>query len=348
MQWLQKQKFKKQKTFNNNKLTLLEVEQKAIFSLKFTKHFKSMLAKIAYFLFVIPLSYLPLRVLYLFTDLFYLLIVTAVPYRRKVVRENLQKSFPKKSLNEIKKIERKFYRHITDLLAEGIKNLTISKKELAKRLVVENTDLMNELYSKNKSILLVSGHYNNWEWLITSQNSLFKHQALGIGMPLSSKFWDKKINERRSRFGMKVVNAKNLKESITKETDKPIAILILSDQSPGDSRKSYWMNFLNQQTAVLFGTEQMANEYDFAVVFFKMEKVKRGYYKMTLNLITEEPKTLKWGEITEAHTHLLEEEIVKNPEFWIWSHKRWKRDVPEDLDGLRKEQLAKFVGKYRG
>ena len=307
-----------------------------------------MLAKITYYIFVIPLSYLPLCVLYIFTDFLYFTLLYFIPYRRKVVRKNLTNSFPEKSLKEIKEIERKFYKHFTDLLAEGIKNLTISQKELSKRIKVENSQLMHKLYSQNKSVLLVSGHYNNWEWLITSQNNLFQHQAMGIGMPLTSKFWDKKINERRSRFGMRVVNAKNLKESITSELEiKQIAILILSDQSPSDSRKSYWMNFLNQQSAVIFGTEQMANEYDFDVVFFKMIKVKRGYYKMVLELITDKPKELTWGQITEKHTHLLEDEIVKNPQFWIWSHKRWKRDIPKDLEALKVEQKAKFESRYR-
>jgi len=306
-----------------------------------------MLAKITYYIFIIPLSYLPLWILYLLTDFLYIVLLLVIPYRRKVVRKNLINSFPEKPIDEIKKIEKQFYKHFTDLLAEGIKNLTISQKELSRRLVVDNQELMDSLYSQNKSVLLVSGHYNNWEWLITTQNTLFKHQAMGIGMPLSSKFWDKKINECRSRYGMKVVNAKNLKESIKNEVEKPLAILILSDQSPADSRKSYWMNFLNQQSAVIFGTEQMANEYDFSVVFFKMVKVKRGYYKMVLELITSTPKSIEWGKITEAHTHLLEKEIIENPQFWIWSHKRWKREIPTDLEELKIEQRAKFNQKYR-
>ena len=197
-----------------------------------------MLAKIAYYIFVIPLSYLPLRILYLITDFLFLVLIFVVPYRRKVVRKNLTNSFPDKTENEILKIERQFYHHFTDILAEGIKNLSISKRELYKRLIVENGELMNDLYAKNKSVILVSGHFNNWEWLITAQNNLFQHQAIGIGMPLTSKFWDKKINDRRSRFGMKVTTAHNLNETITKETQEPIAILILGDQSPYDSKKS--------------------------------------------------------------------------------------------------------------
>lgn len=306
-----------------------------------------MLSKILYYFIILPLSYLPLRILYLISDFFYVLLILFIPYRKKVVRKNLINSFPDKNIKEIKKIERKFYRHFTDILIEGVKNLTISKKELSKRLIVENPELMNQLYEKGKSVLLVSGHYNNWEWIITSQNNLFKHQALGIGMPLTSQFWDKKINERRARNGMKIVHAKNLKENIALEKKQPIAILILGDQSPGDSMKSYWMNFLHQDTAVLFGTEQLANEYDFSVVYFTMKKIKRGYYKMELQLVTEEPKTLEWGEITITHTHLLEKEIVNKPENWIWTHKRWKRDIPSNLEGLKIIQKEKFTQKYR-
>ena len=306
-----------------------------------------MLAKLLYYLIIIPASYLPLRVIYFFTDFFYLLLILFIPYRKKVVRTNLIKSFPEKSLKEIKKIERKFYRHFTDLLAEGVKNFTISKNELSKRMIVDNPEILDDLYAKNKSVILVSGHYNNWEWLVTSQNYLFEHQALGIGMPLSNKFWDEKINKHRSRFGMKVVHAKNFKEVISKEVISPIAILVLGDQSPPDSNKSYWMNFLHQQTAVLFGTEQMSNEYEFSVVFFAMEKVKRGFYKMRLELITEDPKSMNWGEITESHTKLLEKEINLKPQFWIWSHKRWKRAIPENLEQLKKDQLDKFNSKYR-
>jgi len=306
-----------------------------------------MFSKILYYLIVLPISYLPLKVLYLISDFLSFVLIYGIPYRKKVIRKNLLNSFPEKTLDEIKTLEQKFYRHFTDLLVEGVKNLTISTKQLSKRLIVENSEIMDQLYAQNKSVLLVSGHYNNWEWIITSQSRLFKHKALGIGMPLTSKFWDKKVNDKRSRNGMTVVHAKNLKNSLQNLKDTPTAILILGDQSPGDSLKSYWMQFLHQETAVLFGTEQLANEYDYAVVYFTIKKIKRGYYKMALELITNKPKELEWGEITEKHTHLLEKEIVGNPENWLWTHKRWKRNIPENLAALKLEQQGKFNSKYR-
>ncbi len=305
-----------------------------------------MMAKFAYYCLVIPISYLPLRILYLFTDFFYLLLITIIPYRKKVIEENIERSFPNVSKNERAKIKRQFYRHFCDLLAEGIKNLTISKGSLSKRFLVKNPEVMYQLYNQKKSVVLVSGHYNNWEWLITAQNFLFPHKAMGIGMPMTSKFWDKKINERRMRFGMNVIHSKNFKEEIEKNLHHPIAVLTLGDQSPGDSSKSYWMDFLHQKTAIAFGTELMAHQFDFAVVYFATRKIKRGYYEMELFLITENASSTEWGEITEAHTHLLEKEIIKNPAYWIWSHKRWKRELPSDIEKLRNEQKSKFEQRF--
>lgn len=304
------------------------------------------MAKIAYYIFVIPLSYLPLGFLYLLTDFFYLLLITIVPYRKKVIEQNIERSFPNKTNAEKTKIKRQFYRHLTQLLAESVKGLSISEKELKQRITVKNSAIMDDLYAKGKNVLLVSGHYNNWEWVILAQGLLFKHDALGIGMPMTSKFWDKKVNQRRSRFGMKVVHAKNYKEALNSDAARLKSVLVLADQSPADALKSYWMPFLNQNTAVLFGAELMAHQLDYAVVFYTLRKVKRGQYEMELFLITEQPKEKSWGEITEAHTHLLEQEIKREPAFWLWSHKRWKREIPNDLETLKEKQRTAFNEKF--
>ncbi|MBI2258775.1 MAG: lysophospholipid acyltransferase family protein [Flavobacteriia bacterium] len=305
-----------------------------------------MSGKLIYYLFVLPLSKLPLGVLYLFSDLLSFIFIHIYSYRGKVVDFNLKRSFPDKSTEEIRTIKKRFYRHFCDILIEGIKNISISEKELRKRILVNNKEIIDVLYQKNKSVLLVSGHYNNWEWLVCAQNFLFPHQAVGIGMPLSNAFWDKKLNERRARFGMRIIHAKLVKDFYKQKFEKPIATLILSDQSPPDSNKSYWMNFLNQQTAVLFGCELLAHQHNFAVVYFTMYKVKRGYYEMKFQLITEKPQLCKWGEITEKHTKLLEEAILSKPEYWMWSHKRWKREVPNDLIHLKEKQEKEFYSKF--
>ena len=305
------------------------------------------MAFVLYYIVVFPLSLLPLRIIYLVSDCFYLLLITVIPYRKKVIIGNLKRSFPSKNDQEIKRLSKKFYRHFCDILAEGIKNLSISEAELRKRIQLVNPEVLEEMYKKNKSILLVSGHFNNWEWLISAQNFLFSHQAVGIGMPLSNKFWDEKINQRRARFGMKIIHSKLVKSFYKKTFETPIATLILSDQSPGDSHKAYWTDFLNQETAVLFGCEQLAHTYDHAVVFFVMNKIKRGHYALEFKTITENPKNNEWGEITKQHTNLLESQIQKNPAYWIWSHKRWKRQVPTDLEDLKKTQKLNFNERFK-
>lgn len=304
---------------------------------------------ILYHIVVKPLSFLPLWISYRFADFFYLLLITILPYRKKVISQNLERSFPEKSKQELVKIRRAFYRQFSDMLIEGIKNFTISDKELVNRYKINNPALMQELYEEGRSVLLVSAHYMNWEWMITGQALFFSHQAVGIGMPLSSGFWDKKINNLRSRFGMHVIHSKIVKETFDnyQKHEIPTATLTLSDQSPGDSRKSYWMNFLHQPTAVLFGAEQLANTYNQAVVFYLPQKVKRGYYEIQLELITKEPRTLAWGELTEKHTKLLEKRILEEPGPWLWSHKRWKRAIPIDLDQLKQEQREKFNRQFR-
>lgn len=299
---------------------------------------------VLYYLVVYPLSKLPLWITYRVSDFFYLLLITVLPYRKKVIEGNLTRSFPEKSPKEIRRLRNQFYRHFADLLVEGIKNLGISEKELRRRFVIRNPELMQELYDRGKSVLLVSAHYMNWEWMITGQSLFFPHEAVGIGMPLSSGFWDSKINALRSRFGMHVIHSKIVKPTFEAYAAKgiPTATLVLADQSPGDSLKSYWTHFLHQDTAVLFGAEQLAHTYDQAVVFYLPKRIRRGYYETELMLITDEPKALEWGVITERHVRLLERRIVEEPAYWLWSHKRWKRTVPEDLDSLKATQREKF------
>ena len=304
-----------------------------------------MIERLAFYLIVYPMSFLPLWVLYRVSDLFYLLLVTIVPYRKEVISANLKRSFPKYTEHEIRRLRRRFYRHFSDLVIEGVKNLSITEAQLKRRVTVKNPELMDSLFEANKSVLLISGHYGNWEWLIKIQDLLFRHQAYGIGMPMTSKFWDRKVNEKRQSYGMKVIHAKNYKEILAKDNSCK-AILLLSDQSPGDSKKSYWTNFLNQTTAVLFGAEMMTYELNFTPVFFKMRKLKRGYYEMELvscPIALEEPQ---FGKLTEWHVNQLEELIIERPEFWLWSHKRWKREVPEDLEILKKQQHEKFTHRF--
>ena len=292
------------------------------------------------------MSYLPFGVIYGISHFFYLVIYYLIPYRRKVVSKNITRSFPQMSKKDRVKTVKEFYRYLTWLLAEAIKNLTISEERLEKRMVVRNPELMEDLYMQGKHVLLLSSHFHNWEMLITAQNLLFKHQAIGIGMPLTNKFWDKKINERRERFGMKVVNAHNYKEVLASYSDVPTATLILGDQSPGKDENCYWLDFLNQKTAFYFGAEILANQMDAAVVYGVIHRTKKGFYEIELRLITTEPKQEAYGKITEDYIRHLEHDIKETPYAWLWSHKRWKKSIPANLDEIQRNHQKRFEDKF--
>ena len=303
------------------------------------------MSALLYYCIVYPLSLLPLWILYRISDVLFMLFMSILPYRKKVVVANIQRSFPELSARDHSVLVRGFYRHFSDLLIESIKNLSISKEELLHRMKVVNPEILQELQKNGKSTLFVSGHFNNWEWFITAQALLVTNDSYGIGMPLSNEFWDKKLTERRQRFGLTVVNAQNYKTMFTQS--KPVSVLVLSDQAPADSRKSYWMEFLQQPTPILFGVEQMANEFDLNVVYFHLNKIKRGQYSIEFTVVTTDARSLSYGEITEQHVQLLEKSILKQPCHWLWSHKRWKREIPADLKALKAEQKSKFEEKYR-
>ena len=283
----------------------------------------------------------------LLRPLLYVALNHGVGYRKKVVLMNLTRSFPHDTPAQIKEKARAFYWHLSTVFIEAVKNLSFSADALKTRIAYTNPSLIHELHAKGKNILLVGGHYGNWEWLITSLGIHFPSNVFGIGMPLYASFWQQKLTERRERFGLKVIHSKNYREHILKETNQPFILLMLADQSPGDSSKSYWMQFLNQPTAIPFGTEALANETDAAVVFLNLSITSPGFYSLTFELLSETPKTLSFGELTEAYTKRLETAIYSNPSLWMWSHKRWKREIPEDLNALRTLQENRFNQKYR-
>ncbi|MEY4288678.1 MAG: hypothetical protein RLZZ30_766 [Bacteroidota bacterium] len=304
-----------------------------------------MMSALLYYCIVYPLSLLPLWILYRMSDLIFLLFMSVLPYRKKVVKANIERSFPDLSSKDQAVLVRGFYRHFSDLLIESIKNLSISKDELLRRMTVINPEVLQNLQKNGKSTIFVSGHFNNWEWFITAQALLVPNASYGIGMPLSNGFWDKKLTERRQRFGLTVVHAQNYKTMFNQS--KPVSVLVLSDQAPADARKSYWMEFLHQQTPILFGVEQMANEFDLNVVYFQLKKVKRGYYEIEFKTLTTEARSLSYGQLTEQHVQLLEQSILEEPCHWLWSHKRWKREIPSDLEDLKSIQKSKFEEKFR-
>lgn len=267
---------------------------------------------------------MPLWVLHSFSNVLYFLFFYITHYRQKVVFQNLQNSFPHKSEKEIREIAKGFYRFLADLTIETIWNMSLSEKEARAHLVVENPEVLDSYYESNKDVIIVVAHYNSWEFLLSAVNLRLKHRAAVIYTPLTDKFLDKVFKEFREKFGTLCLNKGEAKHAF-KNSNGPVAMLFGSDQAPSSSRKAYWTTFLNQETAVAIGVEKYAIMHDLPVFFGSLHCLKRGYYSLRLELLTDNPVDTEPGEISEMHVKALEKLIIEEPKYWLWSHKRWKR-----------------------
>lgn len=287
-------------------------------------------------------------VLYLVGDLFYLILRTVFPYRRDTVLENLSAAFPNNSPEQNKKIFKQNQGYMADLLAEGVKGLSISKRALKKRMRFNISPDAERLLSGDESAILLGSHSNNWEMLILAQALLFPQKAIGIGKPLSKAFMDKKLNARRERFGMRVVNATNYSTEIQEYLDKgkQVSILVLADQAPHKTDKAYWTKHFGLDTPFSFGGESMAHKYNMPVYFVRTRRTSRGHYEVEVELISAEPRTSPYGFIMERYVHLLEEQIGMNIPRWLWTHRRWKHKAPEGLERIKQKHKAFFEEKY--
>jgi KDO2-lipid IV(A) lauroyltransferase len=255
-------------------------------------------------------------------------------FRVKVIRENLAKSFPHKSSKERMAIEKEFYKHMCDLIVESIKYFTISETEAKKRMGVRNAEIFDELHAKGKSAVIVGGHYGSWELYALTVDAPIPHQTYAIFTPLSQPFFNKKMKNSRSRFGLKMIHYKEVASLFQSKASERIGVIFGSDQSPRDPKKAYWMTFLNQETGVQFGAEKYAVEYNCAAVYGQINKLSRGHYEIEYRLISEDASKEPYGFITETHTKWLEDKIIAEPSYWLWSHKRWKHKKPIEQEIL--------------
>jgi Kdo2-lipid IVA lauroyltransferase/acyltransferase len=245
-------------------------------------------------------------------------------YRKKVISQNLKNAFPEKSVKERNAIRKTFYAHFGQFLAEVIKMFSISKKAIRNRVNLKNEALIHQYYQEGKDVILVLGHYGNWEWGLLATSIISEHETVGIYKPLSSTFWDKQIKALRSRFGATLVSMQDSGRYLLNKGAKPRIIGIVADQTPAKGELDYWITFLNQDTPVFIGTEKLAKKLNAPVVFVHIDRTTKGNYQMSFELIADNPRELPEGEITNLHTQLLEDKIKSNPAQWLWSHRRWK------------------------
>ncbi|WP_214227758.1 lysophospholipid acyltransferase family protein [Pedobacter sp. B4-66] len=297
--------------------------------------------------FLAVLSLLPLSILYIMADTAYLLIYYVFGYRRKVVRENLVNVFPEKTLDEIIRIEKKYYRYLSALIFEVIKMSNISAEEINKRFVFKNKEQVNEYLKNGESVLVCSAHYGNWEW-----------GTMGIGLnfatadhypiykPLSNLIFDKWFRRIRSKFGNKLIPMRQTLRAIQASKDIPSIFSFGNDQSPSKNELHHWQTFLNQPAYIQLGIEKIAKRTNRPIFYFRISVIKRGHYEVDCVPLCLNPKDTQDYEITRLHTEFLEGIIKNEPAYWLWSHRRWKHKPAEaisSINTIKEEQMQQFA-----
>ncbi len=277
------------------------------------------------------LAKLPLGIIYAISGFIYMILVYGVGYRRKVVIKNLSDAFPGKSKTEIHLTAKKFYRHFCDLTLETIKLNSISKTDLARRMQIENADVIENYTKAGRSVTVLTMHYNNWEWA-TFFPSFFKSKTLAVYKPLHNQRFDEYMNKNRSRFGAELVkNNQILRRVLTAEKEhKPVIIWLAGDQTPPWFHDDWYM-FMKQEAIFYKGPAFIAKRFNTPVIFQTIEKTKRGYYKARLELLIEYPAAMEENEIIKTYIKKMEQVIEKKPEYYLWSHKRWKYKRDKDV-----------------
>ncbi|MEM9650049.1 MAG: lysophospholipid acyltransferase family protein [Bacteroidota bacterium] len=293
------------------------------------------------FVLVYPLlwlvSRLPFKLIYIISDGVYLLLYRIVGYRKKVVQSNLELVFPNKSDKERKQIEKTFYKQLCDMFLEMIKTMGISNKQLQKRFVFTNLEVLHNLERQNKSIMLMFPHYASWEWVI----ALDKHIAskgYAIYQKIGNKYFDRLVRDIRQKFGTTLISTKDTKEIVAKNKEQGQLSMygILSDQSPMVKKAHLWTPFMGITVPAHTGAELLCKKLELPAVYLKVSKLGRGHYQGSFKVLAENPGELEEFELTKAFLKEVEVAINEAPEYYFWTHKRWKhRDkVPAEFQKI--------------
>lgn len=276
---------------------------------------------------------LPMRALYILSDFLYIIVYKIAGYRLKVVRRNMKASFPDKSEKELRQMERDFYHHFTDYIVETIKLAHISLEEVQRRAHLINPELVDRLMDEGHTCcILLMGHYGNWEWFSSASSRFEDSRIYQIYRPLTNKATDRLFTGLRTHFGSYGIKKNDtIRDVIKLKQDKTRSVVIfLADQTPSPNNLHYWTNFLNQDSSILTGPERIACKLNLPVIFLDTKKVKRGYYTVHMELVTKTPKETPEFWITEQYARLMERCILRNPAYWLWTHKRWKYKKTEN------------------
>ncbi len=278
------------------------------------------------------ISILPFRLLYAFSDLIYLFVYKIFGYRINTVKKNLNLAFPEKSEEDINNITKKFYHHLCDMIVESIKSLTISEAEMKKRFSFTNVELIQNIEKEGHNVVLMCAHYASWEWIFILQTYV-EARGNAVYKRLGNKYFDRLVKRIRARYNSYLITTKETIPTLIELKKQGILSIngFISDQSPKADKAFHWNEFMGIKVPIHTGAEMLAKKLDMAVVFFGVKKLKRGYYQTTFKTITLTPNDYKDYEITDLFLKLVEQQILEAPEYYLWTHKRWKhRDkVPE-------------------
>ncbi|GAB2606229.1 lysophospholipid acyltransferase family protein [Belliella aquatica] len=271
------------------------------------------------------ISYLPLSILYLFSDLLYLIGYYGIGYRKKVIKENLLHAFPEKSVAERLEIERKFFRNLTDSFAEIIKMHTISKEELTRRVQIENAHIPLDLVAKGEVVVGMTGHFFNWEMHLLHMMANVSTQCEVVYLKVNSPFFEKLMKTIRSRFGGMLVERAAFQREYLRNRNTPRLIVLAADQRPTKAEIRYWSPFMNRETIFFEGAEKLAKRFGHTVIYSEVRKPKRGHYIFTYSLMDSPPYDhAAEHSITDEFIRRTEQSIRKSPDLYLWSHNRWK------------------------
>ena len=271
------------------------------------------------------LSRLPMRILYMKSDFFYFLIYYVFRYRKQVVLDNLKLAFPEKPEVELLRIRKKFFKHLMDLMVESVKAFSISEKEILKRYTYSNPELVNKYAAEGRSIALMGAHQSNWEWSI-SLPKVLDIDMYGAYTKLNNTYYEKVVRDSREKFGVIGYKTSEMVRGMQKRfsAKQQGAYILLSDQSPQLHKTYYWRAFFDIKVPIHTGAEMLSKRFDLVVINYVTKRVKRGYYTTEFQLITDTPKEFKDYQITDLYTELTEKNILEQPGYYLWSHKRFK------------------------
>ncbi len=278
------------------------------------------------------LSLIPWRLIYLISDVLYAFVYYVIGYRKDVVMFNLSIAFPEKTESERIRIAKDFYHNFVDTIVETIKMISVSNNELKKRFT-SNFEVLNDLYDSGQNIQLHGGHFFNWELVNLNIGIISKYPFIAVYQPLTNKIMDRIMLNMRQKNGTILIPASDFRDNFHKYVDDRYAMALVADQNPPNEYKAHWVNFFGRLTPFVVGPEKGAKAKNTAVIFGHFYKVKRGYYRLDLDLITTSPNNFEEGKLTQVYAEYVERAVRKKPANYLWSHRRWKWEFDPNKHG---------------